>query len=203
MESFFLLASVVPGSRDAEDDVEGTCASPAPSSGDGRVAIAARSARARERFSGFWWRLHTSGRLSAVVVLSSDGTVRARTRGRAAMARTAAMTNVHGAVADVPTDLASLLDVGGKPHAADVVSAPSLADALGTSSDAARGRTPAFEGRWFLKRSEHIRRWIRTWIALDASGTMLEMKNDALDVKPRAVVRVRDVRCVPAASRFD
>ena len=124
MESFFLLASVVPGSRDAEDDVEGTGASPAPSSGDGRVAIAARSARARERFSGFWWRLHTSGRLSAVVVLSSDGTVRARTRGRAAMARTAAMTNVHGAVADVPTDLASLLDVGGKPHAADVVSAP-------------------------------------------------------------------------------
>ena len=119
------------------------------------------------------------------------------------MARTAAMTNVHGAVADVPTDLASLLDVGGKPFAADGASTPSLAHAHASSDDAARGRTPAFEGRWFLKRSEHIRRWIRTWIALDASGTMLEMKNDALDVKPRAVVRVRDVRCVPAASRFD
>lgn len=63
---------------------------------------------------------------------------------------------------------------------------------------------PLRAGRWMLKRSEHLRRWNKRWVALDdAKGESVEIRSDPTDDKPRAGISLGDVRCVfpfPAAT---
>lgn len=65
-----------------------------------------------------------------------------------------------------------------------------------TTARAAAALGPLRAGRWMLKRSEHLRRWNKRWIALDAAGENVEIRSDPTDDKPRAGIGLRDVRCV-------
>lgn len=62
----------------------------------------------------------------------------------------------------------------------------------------ARGR-PLADGRWMLKRSEHLRRWNKRWVSLDETGESVIIKANPADEKALSSVRLADVRCAPPA----
>ena len=89
---------------------------------------------------------------------------------------------------------------------------PSYPPALSPGTKRATGRAetggdsyadspgPLVAGRWMLKRSEHLKRWNKRWVSLDATGARLTFRASPGDAKALSHVAVEDLRGASVSS---
>ena len=89
---------------------------------------------------------------------------------------------------------------------------PSYPPALSPGTKRATGRSetggdsyadapgPLLAGRWMLKRSEHLKRWNKRWVSLDAAGARLTFRASPGDAKALSHVAVEDLRGASVSS---
>ena len=59
---------------------------------------------------------------------------------------------------------------------------------------------PLLTGKWMLKRSEHLKRWNKRWVSLDATGKLLTFRSSPEDAKTLSHVKLKDIRAASVSS---
>jgi hypothetical protein len=89
---------------------------------------------------------------------------------------------------------------------------PSYPPALSPGTKRATGRSetggdsysdapgPLLAGKWMLKRSEHLKRWNKRWVSLDATGARLTFRVSPGDAKALSHVPLEDLRGASVSS---